>query len=798
MNNELFEKCCGEMAEANGLIYYPVRHHSPACARHFKQLAERFRPDCILIEGPSDGSFLIPYLGSENVIPPVCIYSSYSDRLGTVGEPGEKYRAYYPFLSYSPEYAAVKYAVSEHITAQFVDMPYALQLSHFPPESTVKDVSGSETAEYYRRTAEKSGCRNFSEFWESSFETNFQTDNREFIRSVFMLGIYMRELSAPDEECKYRECYMRDKIADAKKKFKRIIVVTGAYHVRGLFTDSDTFKFKSYIAKDSELYLMPYTFAETDSRSGYGAGIPFPAFYSDVWKLMESGDSEPYTSAVLDYIVKTARYARDKQPVSLPDEAQSYYMAKELARLRGRCQPGAFELIDGVRSAFVKGDINTTAAFELDYLYRRMTGLGTGEINITPKNGEEERIIIPPCVLDFRAQCKKFRINIGTIAEQDITLDVVKNKNHYNKSCFLHRMAYLDTGFCKMDSGPDYVTGKNKNLVREHWRVRNGTSVQTRLVDLSVYGDTVENLCREVIRISFGKIQSAEEVGKFLLSTYMTGFSTQISGYLTDAAGKIRDDSDFISQSCFMAYSDRLLNLQRLTFGEYDEDILNLLKISYAAAVNKIGDAAAVTGERVNEIALSLRAMYARCTDFPVQCPQDALMYEIKKTAENRSCSSQIYGVMTALLSKTGAISEEEYCDIISGYMLSAESGNAAEFLYGVILTGRDILFTSDKVLSSVDGAVSRMNDEEFMAALPKLRRAFTSFLPAETVRIARRLTILHGIKADRLTGSVSFTAEEIIAAGNADKAAAAVMKTWGLDTFDTLTISGKEAAENV
>ena len=172
-------------------------------------------------------------------------------------------------------------------------------------------------------------------------------------------------------------------------------------------------------------------------------------------------------------------------------------------------------------------------------------------------------------------------------------------------------------------------------------------------------------------------------------------------------------------------------------------------------------------------------------------------MYEIKKIAENRSCSSQIYGVMTALLSKTGEISEEEYCDIISGYMLSAESGNAAEFLYGVILTGRDILFTSDKILSSVDGAVSRMNDEEFMAALPKLRRAFTSFLPAETVRIARRLSILHGIKADRLTGSVSFTAEEIIAAGNADKAAAAVMKTWGLDTFDTLTISGKEAAEN-
>lgn len=797
MTDELFNKCCGDTAEANGLIYYPVRHHSPACARHLQQLAERFRPDCILIEGPSDGSFLIPYLGSEDVIPPVCIYSSYSDRVGTVGAPGEKYRAYYPFLRYSPEYAAVKYAVSEQIAAQFIDMPYALLLSHVPGDVTVRDGSGRETAEYYRRTAKKSGCRSFSEFWESAFETNLQTDNREFIRSVFLLGMYMRELSAPDEACKYRECYMRTRIAKAKQEFKRIIVVTGAYHVRGLFEDKDTFRLRNYIAKDSELYLMPYTFAETDSRSGYGAGIPFPAFYSDVWKRMEAGDAEPYAATVLDYIVKTARYARDKQPISLPDEAQSYYMARELAKLRGRCQPGAFELIDGVRSAFVKGSIHTTAAFELDYLYRRMTGLGAGKINITPQNGEEERIIIPPCVLDFRAQCRKFRINIGTIAEQDTTLDVVKNKNHYDKSCFLHRMAYLGTGFCKMDSGPDYVTGKDQNLVREHWRIRNSTSVQTRLIDLSVYGDTVENLCREVIRISFGKIQSADEVGKFLLSTYRTGFSTQISGYLTDAACKIRDDSDFISQSRFMAYSDRLLHLQKLTFGKYDEDLLALLKLSYAAAVNKIEDAAVVTGERVNETALGLRAMFARCTDFPVQCPQEWLMHEVRKSSASRSCTPQIYGVMTALLAKTGAISEAEYGDIISGYMLSAESGNAAEFLYGILLTGRDILFTGDNVLTAADGAIARMTDEEFMAALPKLRRAFTSFLPAETARIARQVSELHGIRRGRLTGSTAFTAADLIAAGNADKAASAIMRAWGLDTFDPLAISGKGAAND-
>ncbi len=782
MDKALFEKCCAVPVEDGGVAFFPVRHHSPACAYHLKEFARRFEPDCILIEGPSDGSFLIPYLGDEGVVPPVCIYSSYNDRVGTVSEEKERYRAYYPFLKFSPEYAAVKFAAENGINAEFMDMPFAMQLVQFPEKKNIRDFGDSETAEYYRRTAEKSGCRSFSEFWESAFETGYRICNEDFIRSVFMLGIYMRSLSAPDEENRARECYMRGKIAEAKKKYKRILAVCGAYHVKGLAEESDKIKFKSYVAKDSELYLMPYTFAETDSKSGYGAGIPFPAFYSEVWKRIEAGEEEAYTATVLDFIVKTARFARDKQPVSLPDEAQGYYMARELARLRGRSQPGAFELIDGVRSAFVKGSIDTTAVFELDYLYRRMTGLGAGEVNITAREGDDERIITPPCVMDFRAQCKKFRINTGTIAVQNVTLDVVKNKNHYEKSCFLHRMNFLDTGFCKQESGPDYAAGRDVNLVREIWKVRSGTSVQTRLIDLSVYGETVEGICKEILKINFGKAASAEDVGKFLLSTYMTGFSTEISRFLTDAADRIRDDSDFISQNRFMQYAGRLLTLQRLTFGEYDRDILGLLGLSYGAALNKIEDIMGVTGGNVDEIARGLRSMFTLARDHREECPEEEFIGEIKKTVQGGAVSPQLYGVMTALLNKAGEIPEEEYCEIISGYMLSADSESAAEFLYGVILTGRDAVFTGEKILPSIDGAIRAMGEEEFMAALPRLRRAFTSFLPVETARIARLVAELHGISAAGLAGSVAFSANEIIAARNADKRAEEMMRKWGLE----------------
>ena len=40
------------------VVYFPVRHHSPACALHLRRTIERFHPELILIEGPVDPSLL--------------------------------------------------------------------------------------------------------------------------------------------------------------------------------------------------------------------------------------------------------------------------------------------------------------------------------------------------------------------------------------------------------------------------------------------------------------------------------------------------------------------------------------------------------------------------------------------------------------------------------------------------------------------------------------------------------------------------------------------------------------------
>ena len=42
-----------EPRENSPVFFFPIRHHSPACGFHLRQVMESYRPDCILIEGPN-------------------------------------------------------------------------------------------------------------------------------------------------------------------------------------------------------------------------------------------------------------------------------------------------------------------------------------------------------------------------------------------------------------------------------------------------------------------------------------------------------------------------------------------------------------------------------------------------------------------------------------------------------------------------------------------------------------------------------------------------------------------------
>ena len=60
-------------------LYFPVRHHSPACSLHLERTLEAYRPDCVLVEGPENANHLLPLLKRPEARPPLALYYALRD-----------------------------------------------------------------------------------------------------------------------------------------------------------------------------------------------------------------------------------------------------------------------------------------------------------------------------------------------------------------------------------------------------------------------------------------------------------------------------------------------------------------------------------------------------------------------------------------------------------------------------------------------------------------------------------------------------------------------------------------------
>ena len=108
----------GILDTAGQLIFVPVRHHSPACARMVGALARALHPVAVLIEGPSDFNARMDELYLPHRLP-IAIYS-YA-RLDDDTRRG----AFYPFCEHSPEWEALRAAREIGAAARFIDLPWA-------------------------------------------------------------------------------------------------------------------------------------------------------------------------------------------------------------------------------------------------------------------------------------------------------------------------------------------------------------------------------------------------------------------------------------------------------------------------------------------------------------------------------------------------------------------------------------------------------------------------------------------------------------------------------------------------
>lgn len=760
-----------EMAE---IMLIPVRHHSPACSYQIKKIVADWRPDAVLVEGPDNANALLPVMLHEDTRAPFAIYYSYHDKAEKISEEQEHYKCYYPFLDYSPELVALREAHKNLTEVSFIDLSYGDILAASAERAAQGDAPRNYNDdylltrnEYIERLCEKTGLRSFDEFWEKYFELNGLYEDSDVWFSHLNTYCGLARDNTPvevlqREGCLAREQHMAARIAlqalhgcKAEKKhgrnnIQRILVITGGFHTPGLKerlsgehwkeTVQYAKKIEHYVPnKDESVYLMPYSMEAADALNGYASGMPYTGFYQKIWENLIGEEQKPYEAAVLDFLVASGKEVRKEEgALSTYDEICALQMAQGLAVLREKPQTGAYELQDAVLSSYVKGEYNITSDMPLRVLRRLMTGTGSGAL-CTLAN-------VPPIVLDFQNQCRRFGIRTDSTLEKEVTLSIFSSRKHRQMSMFFHRMHFLRTAFAQRVKGPDLQQRRDRSLIREIWKYKYSAQVFAALIDVSVHGATMEEAIVSIVQEQLRQDRKADSAAILLTQVFEMGISSQLDLVYERVHELILKDMDFYSiadatKSLMMMEALGKLYESNLKFGVLLHAGVRKL-ITLLPSITRMQDDLLEAG--MNALKL-LYQITGRKGQEEIGVQED-FFEALRRMQEDVQIHAGLNGCIHGILYGGGWEDSHAVGMVCRGYLTGTREQllKTALFFRGLFFTARDLILMEREMLVMIDAFLGEVDEAEFMELLPQLRMAFAYFTPSETDKIAQQAAGLH------------------------------------------------------
>lgn len=748
----------------------PIRHHSPACAAHLERLIEAVQPAAILVEGPCDFDPLIDLVCDPRTRAPVAVVSL---REAGEGQATRRAASYFPFCAHSSELIALQAAQARGIPARFIDLPSTAREMDLDGEAPREGRSllGSErlfgVGDYVTALARELGCRDGNEVWDQLFETQIaDADWRSFFTDVARYCACIRAATS-DEEMAHdgtlaREAQMRAILGEVRAATDGpIVAVVGGFHAEALWRESGS---KPVAAKAGagRSYLIRYGMRQLDALRGYGAGLPLPGFYDRLWQLRATGCAGLGMELITGFADHLRRGKGDVP--SFPVIANAIEQAERLAALRGRPFPMRDDVIDAVRSSFVKDEIPAGQSPLLAELGAWLTGTAIGEV--PPSAGS------PPLVEAARSQAKALGFAIADGEQRSRELDIYRKPRHRAASRFCHAMALIGTSFAQRTGGPDFRNDVSLDRLHEIWAVCWSPLVESRLIELSEGADTLGEAMAFVLahRISElaeqGKGRNALAAIDLFAAACRAGLGDEAGAILSLIEEQVIEDPE--AESVVAAFTDLLLlrrGRETLGIGEIGplDHLVGATWRRLLVLLPELADAGADQVDAAVRMLSSLRGAIelARSSQASIDL---ALFDEALDRLATRTLPPMLAGAIMAfaLLDGRIAVSELEIRlkrELASGYVDPAER---LAFLGGVIAIARELIWTVAAIVDALDAIVGGADEEEFIALLPYLRLALMPLDPREVDRLAEEVAVRLGVGAGALSVTIGVPESEM------------------------------------
>jgi hypothetical protein len=771
------------------VTFFPIRHHSPACAAHLRRWIAAHRPAAVLVEGPSSFTAKIDLLLDPAAVCPFALYTTFVDRKGRLGEVGPlgppRFAAYYPFCDYSPELVALRAGRAAGARLRFIDLEYPEMIlaRHRKPDESAEAVRVDSLAadahvshsDYVRELARRLGCRDANEAWDHLFETRWDTADTDAFIDQIAAYCAMARLSYRPEELEAdgtiaREACMAAAIIDELKQFDvqgkpgPVLVVTGGFHTVVLpdLVAARTKRPTLPELADDEAgsWLMRYSFDQLDALAGYAAGMPQPAFYDRLWHASETADpgraAEVRAHAAADIAVEVGRLTRLRglhPAVTTPDAVAAVRMSRELAAFRNHPWPTRDDVLDGMRSCFVKGEAVTDGALLLRLVGEVLAGNRVGQVPSAAG--------VPPIVEDFHREARRLKLPVDSVERKELALDLYRDARHRAVSRLLHRLDLLDSPFAAYQGGPDFARGTGLDRMQEHWRVCWSPAAEGALIEAAVYGATVEEAAGAKLREAAARLE-AEGAGRdtaaavgLLVRACRLGLHRHAVA-LTEMVGRFAaEDPSFVSLVAGLTQLELLARSREPLEAGHLTALPELAAVAYRRACYLAADLPNCPDELVDPVVRSLQALRELLGGEPRFDPE--LLHLALRTivgAPPDRGQTAVIGAAAGALFGDGRLTEDELIALAVGFLGgTSDPRRGAGFVRGLLATVREVAWQVGGVVRALDARFGGWDDEAFLGVLPELRLAFADLTPREVARVAESVAGLHGGEA--ITGLV-------------------------------------------
>jgi hypothetical protein len=734
---------------------FGIRHHGPGSARSLRAALEALQPDVVLVEGPPDAAAVLPLLAHPEMKPPVALL---------LYAPDTPQRAvYYPFARFSPEWQAIRYALSRPIPVRFMDLPQACQLARreraatpdeaLPPEGDPgapeaeapdpERAAGAEMAaaeepkaeapeaeadalaairrDPLRWIAEAAGYSDGETWWEQMVEQ--RRDSADLFQGILEAMAALRAEVPPEEEPDpveaQREAFMRQTIRAAEKEgFRRIAVVCGAWHAPALADgpsakeDAETLKNLPKVTVAAT--WIPWTYGRLTFWSGYGAGIASPAWYQHLWDAPEN--------VVAAWMTRAARLLRAEDlPASPASVIEAVRLAEALAAVRERPLPGLPELLEAARAVFCFGSDLPMRLIQEKLVVGEQLGQVPAE---TPSL---------PIQQDLRREQKRLRIE-PEAAHRDLDLDQ-RRPNDLERSRLLHRLNLLGVPWGRLQQ-----SGGGKGTFHELWRLQWQPEFEVSLIEANVWGNTVLDATIACVRERAARADALPALTSLVEQTLLADLPDAVRHLMTRLESLAAVTSDIPH---LMEALPPLANVLR--YGSVRQTDTRLVGhvvdgLMARLCIGLPGACAALNDEAAAQMFALLMAVHQAVGLLQREEHRAAWNAALAQMADQQGLHGLLAGRCCRLLLDQEAWSAEEVGRRMGLAVSPAnEPALAAAWVEGLLQGSGALLLHNDDLWQILDTWVAGLSGEQFVQQLPLLRRTFATFPPPERRQMGER-----------------------------------------------------------